>query len=306
MPPVLTPASLPVSDGALAIAATNGLQTALDAKAARAGARITGATPIAVDQVQASLLIDVPNLQTNGVVVKVAAGTPTYGKGQAFLVVEEGTGNATDQSAAGSALFRVDELGNVGMQGGMHIAPGARKTTGMDTTQAAVWITPEIDGPGLSIGMKPGVATKDAIQVFGTAAPQLSVKAWAVNHNGIVNWYGNDGTTALAAIYPQTSAPFGFRAFFAAGQAATIPLFVQGAASQTADLFPIYSSGSAILSRFNKAGYFMTRKTTAPADADLANGEMAVWFDPTNGAAKLMIKAKETSGTVRTGSVALT
>jgi hypothetical protein len=45
---------------------------------------------------------------------------------------------------------------------------------------------------------------------------------------------------------------------------------------------------------------------TAPADADLATGEMAIWFDQTSGAAKLKIKAKDSGGTVRTGEVALT
>jgi hypothetical protein len=60
-----------------------------------------------------------------------------------------------------------------------------------------------------------------------------------------------------------------------------------------------------ILSRFDNNGYFMTRKTAAPADAALASGEMAIWFDSTNGAAKLMVKAKQADGTVRTGSVAL-
>lgn len=52
-------------------------------------------------------------------------------------------------------------------------------------------------------------------------------------------------------------------------------------------------------------GRYITRSHAAPADADLAAGDMAVWFDQTNGAAKFMIKAKQADGTVRTGSVAL-
>lgn len=43
----------------------------------------------------------------------------------------------------------------------------------------------------------------------------------------------------------------------------------------------------------------------APADASLLNGECVVWFDDTNGASKLMIKAKSANGTVVTGSVTL-
>lgn len=46
--------------------------------------------------------------------------------------------------------------------------------------------------------------------------------------------------------------------------------------------------------------------TSAPADDLLSAGQCALWFDATNGAAKLMIKAKQANGTVRTGSVNLT
>jgi hypothetical protein len=49
-----------------------------------------------------------------------------------------------------------------------------------------------------------------------------------------------------------------------------------------------------------------TSRTTIPADGDLSAGQMAIWFDATNGAAKLKIKAKEAGGTVRVGEVALT
>jgi hypothetical protein len=44
---------------------------------------------------------------------------------------------------------------------------------------------------------------------------------------------------------------------------------------------------------------------TIPADGDVNAGEAVLWFDDTNGAAKLMVKAKQANGTVRTGSVNL-
>ena len=40
----------------------------------------------------------------------------------------------------------------------------------------------------------------------------------------------------------------------------------------------------------------------APADGDLAAGDMGIWFDQSNGAAKFMVKAKQADGTVKTGS----
>lgn len=45
--------------------------------------------------------------------------------------------------------------------------------------------------------------------------------------------------------------------------------------------------------------------TSAPADALINPGDAALWFDKTNGASKLMIKARSADGTLVTGSVAL-
>lgn len=87
--------------------------------------------------------------------------------------------------------------------------------------------------------------------------------------------------------------------------AADISLVLKQAAAATVDVLQVKDSTAAILARFDKSGYFMMRKTAAPADADLVAGEAALWLDATNGAAKLMVKAKQADGTVRTGSVAL-
>lgn len=51
-------------------------------------------------------------------------------------------------------------------------------------------------------------------------------------------------------------------------------------------------------------GLFNTLNS-APPDGDLAAGECALWFDKTDGAAKLMIKAKQNDGTVKTASISL-
>lgn len=80
---------------------------------------------------------------------------------------------------------------------------------------------------------------------------------------------------------------------------------VKAHASGSADLFQVMDSAEAVYSRFNKAGYFITKKNAAPADADVSAGEMALWFDATNGAAKAMFKAKQADGTVVTAAVAM-
>lgn len=87
---------------------------------------------------------------------------------------------------------------------------------------------------------------------------------------------------------------------------ATVPLMVKGGASQTADLFQAQTSAGTVVLRFNKGGYFVTSLHAAPADGDLSAGDLALWFDQTDGAGKLMVKAKTANGTVATASVALT
>jgi hypothetical protein len=48
-----------------------------------------------------------------------------------------------------------------------------------------------------------------------------------------------------------------------------------------------------------------TQAHAAPSDGSIQTGELALWFDQTNGAAKLMVKAKQADGTVKTAAVAL-
>jgi hypothetical protein len=68
----------------------------------------------------------------------------------------------------------------------------------------------------------------------------------------------------------------------------------------------IFRGGGANRLRVSPNGYLVVMVTAAPADAELAAGQVALWFDATNGAAKLMIKGKSANGTVVTGEVALT
>jgi hypothetical protein len=65
------------------------------------------------------------------------------------------------------------------------------------------------------------------------------------------------------------------------------------------------AANNAYIGGFDANGTFNTMVHSAPADASVAAGQMFIWFDQTNGAAKLMVKAKQADGTVRTGSLAL-
>ncbi len=77
-------------------------------------------------------------------------------------------------------------------------------------------------------------------------------------------------------------------------------------ASQSGNLHEWRSSGSTLYSRLNKAGYFGTSKTSAPADADVSNSEILLWYDATTSEQQLMSKAKTSGGTVQSGPVCST
>jgi hypothetical protein len=57
--------------------------------------------------------------------------------------------------------------------------------------------------------------------------------------------------------------------------------------------------------RMRASGAVTTARHSAPADGEMDNGECALWLDQTPGATKLMVKAKDSGGTVRTASVNL-
>lgn len=82
-----------------------------------------------------------------------------------------------------------------------------------------------------------------------------------------------------------------------------VPLLVRGAAGQSVNLMEWQDSAGAIQLRVNKAGAVVTKVNVAPADADISANEIALWFDPTNGAAKFMAKAKQADGTVFSGAI---
>lgn len=87
--------------------------------------------------------------------------------------------------------------------------------------------------------------------------------------------------------------------------AADQPFRIKGAASQSGNLEQWVSNSDVVYGTISENGYFTTRKVAAPADGELSASELAFWFDDTNGAAKLKIKAKTANGTVVTGEVAL-
>ena len=86
---------------------------------------------------------------------------------------------------------------------------------------------------------------------------------------------------------------------------ATVAARVRAHPSQTVDIFQCQNSAGTPLAGVNKAGGVYTALNTAPADADIVAGQCMFWFDSTNGASALKIKAKQADGTVKTASIPL-
>lgn len=95
------------------------------------------------------------------------------------------------------------------------------------------------------------------------------------------------------------------QAFVVASMTGARVAVVRQGPQQVGSMLELQDVSKAVMSRFDKAGYFMTRKVAAPSDSDLANGEMSIWFESKLGASRVMFKAKDASGTVVVGSVAL-
>lgn len=127
-----------------------------------------------------------------------------------------------------------------------------------------------------------------------------SVYRFASDESGEIMAIGGPGTVAV------TAEPAGYFAVF--GDDGSSQVYVM--ANDGADLIYIQDSNSDEAFYVKGNGLTELRPviigTSAPADGLLSSGQVALWFDATNGAAKLKIKGKSANGTVVVGEVALT
>lgn len=141
-------------------------------------------------------------------------------------------------------------------------------------------------------------------------ATSLTLGAWHNPGDGnssfvssSVGWYISGGISNHLGV---NTVPFtGTQASIQVDQATTLGGAVRGVTGQSANLFEWQDGSGNPLTTISENGYWTTRKTSAPPDLELANSEVALWLDATPGATKLQIKAKDSGGVVRTGSVSL-
>lgn len=126
-----------------------------------------------------------------------------------------------------------------------------------------------------------------------SANPSLTIGEPVVGGTGFAVLYV-DGSGKLADsgsfVFDPTTNSFVAGAFYAFHPAGTIDYFHA-------------TAGFTSFSRINKNGYFMTHVTSAPADAELINSEVAWWLDDTAGIPVVNFRGKDAAGTPFTATV---
>jgi hypothetical protein len=115
-------------------------------------------------------------------------------------------------------------------------------------------------------------------------------------------------TKSYLSVSPGTGGTVGINttgpAFYQLQVAPNLPnrpvLGIFGQGSQTANLIDIGLSGVAVFCGVTEGGSIYVARTTQPADGELAAGEAALWYDPTNGAPDLRWRVKTNDGTAVT------
>lgn len=240
-------------------------------------------------------------------------------------------------------MFRISPDASIGMAGALHLAAGLRGVAGFPFTPGisgySMFIDPSFDIVGMLIenpttGKWKPTPVSPFIEIVDTRGASGLRALWQVEADGTTTVRRQEGKADVASVFrvrnnADNADVLALRADGGAsflgpnvgiGIAATatltltvIPtndadniLFLARRALTTGNMLTLVDSNLVtVLSRFDKNGYFMTRKHAAPDDGDLVSGELSIWFDQTNGAAKAMFKGKQADGTICAASVAL-
>ncbi len=155
----------------------------------------------------------------------------------------------------------------------------------LDTVQIAVQVPPDVGGDAGSIALNGATA-----RITVTAGPDLAAGAVMAQFGTIANQF-------FSIKKPGLGADNGYFETTQLNNADTMWVMATSAAPES-DHFQLWNGNfDAKLFRITKGGAPGT-SATAVADAELAAGEMVLFFDPTNAAADLVVKGKTANGTV--------
>lgn len=191
-----------------------------------------------------------------------------------------------------------------------------------------------INGATVSLGAGGGASSPVILTASNASEKPLSIVGASSQSANTTEWKDSDGTVRLAvnqynqldikgysilsnqgSMQPTGLTATGGNFITLTGSHASLGVYtscqsagqqaltIDAYSGQTANILSIRNSGQTFLSGVNKDGYFIFRKTSAPADGDLSNNDCALWYDEANNLVKF--KVKTSGGTVKTGSVAV-
>ncbi|MFE5837221.1 hypothetical protein [Arthrobacter sp. NPDC056493] len=127
-------------------------------------------------------------------------------------------------------------------------------------------------------------------RIFAAVKNGDATPVFAVNSDG--------SNTSTSGMFANNAGVPGADPFTATTYSSHASIIGVRAGAGSGDNFQARGNGATPLSRFNKDGVFITKINAAPADADLAVGEGAVWIDPTPGTGGVRWKIKATDGSI--------
>lgn len=268
----------------------------------------------------------------DGIVIKRPSST--YGAGHTanlFSIIRDGA-NPSDLNSA--IIAHINEWGGGGVQT-WHVRPGKNQldaddnytgANGILSSGAALWIENHFDFPTMVIDRHADAATwsfsylkvrdlsgaaytladldlNGVLRLYKGAEFQgradadvvLALKRYASTQTGRLLQFLDETDAEIA--YVSKDGQYVATALVPASRAR---ILISANAAQTADLFDVLNSSGSVLSRFDKNGYFMTRRTTPPADGDFGSAaELALWYDADAGTPRIVFKTKDGAGNIR-------
>ena len=230
-----------------------------------------------------------PYFQSDGPNIEFRTNTTFWNganTGKRRTVGDGVTTNASTAITSGAAAFALDDIGitisGAGIPVGTTIANVTTATAATLSAPATATATNVVFTLGRplpgTLNLNSGLSCYGNVNVVGTATPEINFQLAETTAQGLIS-----ATTWSRA---------------GTGGAMTID---SGTGGSNID---VKGARLRVISQANARKIALG--TAAPSDASIANGEVVLWFDGTVGAAKLMLRGKDTAGTVVNANIPLT
>lgn len=192
------------------------------------------------------------------------------------------------QNTGGTALARLNVTGTLGL-GTIRDLTLAGPTLGF--TASTVTLSSTTTGSLPTFVIKHGVGQTGDIQQWQSDAGVTLAK---VRSDGLLAVPYLRDVTDTGPFFTMSSTSVTLNSTVVGATTFTI----QAVAAQSGDIQQWRAPGSVLGARINKGGYLGLSTVAAPADGDLLTSEVALWWDNSAGRPNLVLKGKDSAGTV--------